>query len=57
MAEEYTQIKKQDKIPKTTKFSGDRQPSGKRNWNNDSEDDPGSRKKNRGKDGEDSRNV
>ena len=35
---------------KTTKLSGDRQPSRKRIQNNDSEDDPGPRKKNGGKD-------
>ena len=35
---------------KTTKLSGDRQPSRKRIQNNDSEDDPGPRNKNGGKD-------
>ena len=36
-------MKGQDKNPrKTTKGSGDRQPSSKRIQNNDSEDDPGS---------------
>ena len=35
---------------KTTKLSGDRQPSRKRIQNNDSEDDPGSQEKNGGKD-------
>ena len=38
---------------KTTKGSGDRQPSRKRIQNNDSEDDPGSQENN----GEDVRNV
>ena len=42
---------------KTTKWSGDRQPSRKRIQNNDSEDDPGTRKNNGGKDREDERNV
>ena len=52
------QMKEQDKNPrKTTKRSGDRQPSRKRIKNNDSEDDPGPRKKNGGKDREDERNV
>ena len=35
---------------KTTKLSGDRQPSRNRIQNNDSEDDPGSQEKNGGKD-------
>ena len=48
----------QDKTQeKTTKWSGDRQPSRKIIQNNDSEDDPGPRKKNGGKDPEDARNV
>ena len=42
---------------KTTKRSRDRQPSRKRIQNNDTEDDPGPRKKNGGKDREDARNV
>ena len=42
---------------KTTKWSGDRQPSRKRIQNNDSEDDPGPRKMNEGEVQEDSRNV
>ena len=42
---------------KTTKLSGDRQPSRKRIQNNDSEDDPGSQEKNGGKDWEGVRNV
>ena len=47
-------MKGQDKNPrKTTKGSGDRQPSSKRIQNNDSEDDPGSGKMNGG----DARNV
>ena len=45
------QMKEQGKTPgKTTKWSGDRQPSRKRIQNNDSEDDPGPQKKNGGKD-------
>ena len=52
------QMKEQDKTPeKTTKWSGDRQASRKRIQNNDSEDDPGPRKMNGGKDGEDARNI
>ena len=65
------QMKEQDKTPekqldeveignlrrKTTKLSGDRQPSRKRIQNNNSEDDPGPRKKNGSKDQEDARNV
>ena len=41
----------------TTKWSGDRQSPRKRIQNNDSKDDPGSQKKNGGKDWEDARNV
>ena len=49
-----SQMKEQDKNPrKTTVLSRDRQLSGKRGQNNDSEDDPGSQKKN----GEDARNI
>ena len=56
-------MKEQDKIPrKTTKWSGDRQTSKKTNkqtkkkiQNNYSEHDPGSQKKNGGKDWEDAR--
>ena len=51
-------MKEQGKTPeKKTKWSGDRQPSRKRTQNNDSQDDPGSWKKNGGKDREDARNV
>ena len=52
-------MNEQDKTleKKATKRSGDRQPSRKRIPNNDSEDDPGPRKKNGGKDREDARNV
>ena len=42
-----SQMKGQDKIPK---LSGNRQASRKRIQNNDSDDDPGSWKKNGGKD-------
>ena len=42
---------------KTTKWSGDRQPSRKRIQNNDSEDDPGPQIKNGGKEWGDARNV
>ena len=42
---------------KTTKWSGDRQPSTKGIQNNDSEDDPGPQNKNGDKDREDTRNV
>ena len=53
-----SQLKGQDKNPrKTTKGSGDRQPSRKRIQNNDSEDGPESWEKNGGKDWEDARNV
>ena len=41
----------------TTKWSRDRQPSKKRTQNDDSGDDSGSWKRNRGKDWEDARNV
>ena len=52
------QMKEQDKTPeKQLNEGGDRQPSRKRTQNNDSEDDPGPRKKNGGKDREDARNV
>ena len=51
-------MKEQDKTPeKKTKWSADRQPSRKRIQNNDSEDDPGPREKNGGKDRADTRNV
>ena len=50
------QMKGQDKIPEQ-QLNGDRHPSRKRIQNNDSEDDPGSRKKNEGKDQEDAQNV
>ena len=47
-------MKEKDKtLEKITKQRGERQPSRKRTQNNDSEDDPGFRKKN----GEDARNV
>ena len=53
-----SQIKRQGKTPRETlKWSGDRQGFRKRIQNNDSEDDPGSQKKNGGKDWEDIRNV
>ena len=48
-----SQMKGQDKIWKTTKWSGNRQPSRKRIQNNDREDDLGSQKKN----GDDARNI
>ena len=54
--QEYmSQKKEQDKTPENktkqnTMLNGDRQSSGKRFQNNDSEDDPGSWKKNGGKD-------
>ena len=54
--QEYmSQKKEQDKTPENktkqnTMLSGDRQSSGKRFQNNDSGDDPGSWKKNGGKD-------
>ena len=39
-------MKEQDKNPKkTTKWSGDRQPTRKTIQNNDTEDDPGAKKK------------
>ena len=53
--QEYmSQKKEQDKTPENktkqnTMLNGDRQSSGKRFQNNDSEDDPGSWKKNGGK--------
>ena len=52
-------MKEQDKTPEkqTTKWSGNRQSFRKRIQNNDSKDDPGSQKKNGGKDLEDARNV
>ena len=53
-----SQMKEQGKTSeKKTKWSGDRKPSRKRIQNNESEGDPGSRKKNGGKDGEGARNV
>ena len=53
-----SQMKEQDKTPeKQVNENGDRQPSGKRIQNNDSEDDPGPQKKNGGKDREDARTV
>ena len=52
------QMKEQGKTPeKQLKWSGDRQPSRKRIQNNNSEDDPGPRKKNGSKDREEARNV
>ena len=52
------QMKEQDKTPgKTNKGNGNRQSSRKRIQNNDSEDDPGPREKNGGKDQEDAINV
>ena len=52
------QMKEQDKTPeKQLNEVEDRQPSRKRIQNNDSEDDPGPRKKNGDKDREDARNV
>ena len=50
------QMKEQDKTPEE-QLNGDRQLPRKRIQNNDSEDDPGPRKKNGGKDQEDARNV
>ena len=44
------QMKEQDKTPEKQLNEVDRQPSRKRIQNNDSEDDPGPRKKNEGKD-------
>ena len=53
-----SQMKRQDKNPrKTTKWSGDRQTSRKKNSDDDCEDDPGSQEKNGGKHWEDVRNV
>ena len=49
-------MKEQDKTPEK-QLNGDRQTSRKRIKKNDSEDDPGPRKKNEGKDREDVRNV
>ena len=53
------QMKEQDKTPEKqlNEVEIDRQPSRKIIQNNDSEDDPGRRKKNGGKDREDARNV
>ena len=51
------QKKEQDKTPEKQLNETDRQSSRKRIQNNDSEDDPGPRKKNGGKDREDARNV
>ena len=52
------QMKEQETPPrKTTKWSRNKQPSRKRIQNNDSEHDPGPRKKNGDKDWEDARNV
>ena len=50
------QMKEQDKTPEK-QINGDRQRSRKRIQNNASEDDPGLRKNNGGKDQEDARNV
>ena len=50
------QMKGQDKISEE-QLTGDRHPSRKRIQNNGSEDDPGSREKNEGKDHEDAQNV
>ena len=50
------QMKEQDKTPEKQLNEMDRQSSRKRIQNNDSEDDPGPRKKNGGKDREDARN-
>ena len=51
------QMKEQDKTPEKQLNEVDRQPSRKRIQNNDSEDDPGPRKKNEGKDWENARSV
>ena len=51
------QMQEQDKTPEKQLMNGDRQPSRKIIQNNDSENDPGPQKKNRGKDREDARNV
>ena len=53
------QTKEQDKAPEKqlNEVEIDRQPSRERIQNNDSEDDPGPRKNNGGKDREDERNV
>ena len=50
-------MKEQDKTPEKQLNEMDRQSSRKRIQNNDSEDDPGPRKKNGGKDQEHARNV
>ena len=53
-----SKMKESQKNPrKTTKGNGDKQTSRKRIQNNDSEDDPGSWEKNKGKDWEDVRNI
>ena len=53
------QMKEQDKTPEKqpNEVEIDRQPSRKRIQNNDSEDDPGPRKKSGGNDGEGVRNI
>ena len=51
------QMKEQDKMPEKQLMNWRQATSRKRLQNNDSEDDPGPRKKNGGKDRQDARNV